>query len=108
MFLTKGDLYHSATWQLWLEFAEGFLPMGSVKEACKTPQLLERARKSCKRMSGPPGEVTLANQHLYNVYIHVGLNNQEFKGGSLILLQQHLPWAFSGPPSDMLWGCSGF
>lgn len=80
MYLTKGDLYHSSTWKLWFEYAGGFLPMTAVKEACKDPQLIEKARKLCKRRTVGTGEETLANQHLFNVYVHVGMNNQEFKG----------------------------
>lgn len=57
--------------------------MNPVKEACKDPQLIEKAKKLCKRRTVGTGEETLANQHLFNVYVHVGLNNQEFKGKAL-------------------------
>ena len=57
--------------------------MGPVQEACKDPQAIEKAKKLCRRKTMASGEETLANQHLFNVYIHVGLNNQEFKGGVL-------------------------
>lgn len=80
MFLTKGELHHSSTWKLWFEYAGGFLPLVPVQQACKTPKLLEKAQKLCKPKTLATGEETLVNQHLFNVYVHVGLNNQEFKG----------------------------
>ena len=92
MYLTKGELYHSSTWKLWYDYAGGFLPMGPVKEACKDPQLIEKARKLCKRRTTGTGEETLANQHLFNVYVHVGLNNQEFKGEFLGFLVSLAPY----------------
>lgn len=81
MYLTKGELYHTETWKLWFEFAHGHLPLAQVKQACKTPGLLEKAQQLCqvKTLEGS-GERVLANQHLFNVYVHVGLNNQEFEG----------------------------
>lgn len=91
MFLTKGDLYHSGTWKLWFEFAGGYLPMAPVKEACKDLKTLDKARKVCKGKTMSTGEAVLANQHLFNVYIHVGLNNQEFKGASCFILRNTLP-----------------
>ena len=83
MYLTKGDLYHSSTWKLWFEYAGGFLPMTQVKQACEDPGILAKAKKLCKAKTMTTGEATLANQHLFNVYVHVGMNNQEFKGERL-------------------------
>lgn len=80
MILTKGELFHSSTWKAWFEFAEGVLPLAQVKSICKNPTLLEKAKKACRRREKGTGEDILANQHLFNVYIHVGLNNQEFQG----------------------------
>ena len=82
MILTKGELYHTSTWNLWFKFAEGHLPIAQVKGICSNPTLLEKARKACKRRETGTGEDVLANQHLFNVYIHVGANDQEFKGMS--------------------------
>jgi hypothetical protein len=80
MYLTKGDLYHSSTWKLWFQYAEGYLPIAQVKAACGNSETIEAAQKLCQRREVGSGENTLINQHLFNVYIHVGLNNQEFKG----------------------------
>jgi len=88
MYLTKGDLYHSSTWKLWFEFAEGYLPMAQVKAVCGDAAKVEAAQKACRRREFGNGGDTLINQHLFNVYVHVGLNNQEFKG--------ELPWGLEG------------
>lgn len=83
MFLTKGDLYHSSTWELWFQYAQDWLPAGPVKAACSKPEVIQAAQKACKRRERGTGEDILANQHLFNVYIHVGLNNQDFRGACL-------------------------
>lgn len=84
MFLTKGDLYHASTWELWFKYAHGWLPIAPVQAACGNKQpALEAAQTACRRHHTGTGEEILANQHLFNVYVHVGLNNQEFKGALL-------------------------
>ena len=82
MYLTKGDLYHSSTWKLWFEYAGRFLPVDPVRSSScgNDPKAWQAAQRACRRREKGNGEDTLANQHLFNVYIHVGLNNQEFKG----------------------------
>lgn len=81
MFLVKGELYHTGTWDLWFKYAHGWLPVAPVKVACRHPDVVEAARRACQRREKGTGEDVLANQHLFNVYVHVGMNNQDFKGG---------------------------
>lgn len=78
MFLTRGKLYHEATWDVWFRGAAGLLPIASLQAAECEPGLLEHLKHSCGAKSGAP---VLQQQHLFSVYIHVGANELGWSGG---------------------------
>ncbi len=81
MFLVRGELHHSETWRMWFAFARDLVPLAAVKAVpgCDSARL-EKARIACANASsGRAGDV-LSEQHLFNAYVHVGLNNNEFAG----------------------------
>lgn len=78
MFLTRGVLYHEKTWEVWFSGAAGLLPMAALQAADCEPGLLEHLQHSCGAKSGAH---VLQQQHLFSIYIHVGANEVNWKGG---------------------------
>lgn len=75
MFLTKGDLFHHATWRLWFRSARDFLPRYWIHELkCGgDPERLERAKQACvsyKKTTESAYTSPIRQQHLFNVYVH--------------------------------------
>jgi hypothetical protein len=82
MYLTKGDLYHTSTWKLWFQTAEGYLPLAQVQAACRNALGMngQHLKNLCRSQQLRSQGDTLAKQHLFSVYVHVGLNNRTFTG----------------------------
>lgn len=94
MILTKGDLYHSALWKLWFQYLEGFVPLAQVQSACSGDQELDPAQEMCRAHYDAGGSVlTRQVQHLFTVYVHVGLNNVTFNGALLPFRKGFLKFA---------------
>ncbi|BDA47490.1 probable glycosyltransferase BC10 at C-terminar half [Coccomyxa sp. Obi] len=97
MFLTRGALYHEATWDVWFRGAAGLLPIASLQAAECEPGLLEHLKHSCSVKSGTR---VLQQQHLFSVYIHVGANEVGWSGfpedsmfhGREIAERVHVKW----------------
>lgn len=86
MFLTRGVLYHEATWQVWFRGVAGLLPAAALQLAGCDPGLLEHLRHSCGAKAGAR---LLQQQHLFSVYAHVGANEASWTGArSACLLTQ--------------------
>jgi hypothetical protein len=71
MFLTRAELYHEASWDLWFRSAAGLLPVAALQAAGCEPGLLEHLRHVCGTRAG---STLLQQQHLFSIYVHVGAN----------------------------------
>ncbi|KAK9813067.1 hypothetical protein WJX72_008331 [[Myrmecia] bisecta] len=68
MFLTRGDLYHEPTWRLWFQYAANLVPLDAVRAGQCSADRLHAISQHCA--SKRSGSDALAQQHLFNVYIH--------------------------------------
>jgi hypothetical protein len=78
LFLTRGYLQHHDTWALWFGDAQGLLPVQAIQKAACTAETISAAGHTCGTSGG---KGPLQQQHLYTVYVHVGINEKDFKGG---------------------------
>ena len=80
MFLTRGDLHQEPVWDLWFRHAEGLVPISALKvHGCGTT-FVSHLRGVCGHAAG---DGPIQRQHLFNVYVHVGANEVDFKGATL-------------------------
>lgn len=78
MFLTRGHLHHEGTWTEWFRMAAGLLPRALVQSKGCEEEAMARIASSC---AIPEGNATvIQQQRLFQIYIHVGLDNAEFDG----------------------------
>ncbi len=76
LFLTRGYLQHHDTWRLWFQDAQGLLPVLAIQRATCTAEVISAAGHSC---GSAGGKGPLQQQHLFSVYVHVGIN-EDFVG----------------------------
>ncbi|KAK9907312.1 hypothetical protein WJX75_001278 [Coccomyxa subellipsoidea] len=97
MFLTRGDLHQEPVWDLWFRHAEGLVPISALKvHGCGTA-FVSHLRSVCGHAAG---DGPIQRQHLFNVYVHVGANEVNFKGfantsvfyGRDIVDRVHVEW----------------
>lgn len=85
MFLTRGVLHHEATWTAWLHAASGLLPRASIRNLGCSHQAVKKVVSVCT----PTADATvLAQQHLFNVLVHVSGSTPNWKGACSRILHK--------------------
>lgn len=79
MFLTRGVLHHEATWRAWLHAASGLLPRVALQTLGCSNEDVKKVVSACTPSSGA---TVLAQQHLFNVLVHVSGSTPNWKGMS--------------------------
>lgn len=78
MFLTRGTLFHSATWREWIRSAEGLLPAEALCAQGKQESIAAACGDNSTKVSLEDNFIS--RQYLFNVYIHAPPNvNSESK-----------------------------
>ena len=78
--MTRGPLHHEETWAAWFVAAADQLPVSMALSLGCDKRVLGNVRAAC---SAPADASVLQRQRLFDVHIHVGLQNEEFRGASL-------------------------
>ncbi|CAL5228886.1 g12101 [Coccomyxa viridis] len=98
MFLTRGEIHQEPLWKLWFQHLAGMVPVSALRihDGCAADQI-----GFLQKVCGPAarGNV-IQQQHLFNVYVHVGANEVNFTGfpetsifyGRDIKARVHVDW----------------
>lgn len=77
MFLSTDLPHHKEMWRRWFKAAAGMLPRASVQKIGCDAAALATTASTC---AVPEAGHAIEQQHLFTVYLHIDLNNKEFKG----------------------------
>ena len=83
LFMTRGPLPHEDTWAAWFAAAADQLPVSMALSLGCDKKVLKTIKDTC---SAPADVPVLQRQRLFDVLIHVGLQNEEFTGSSHLQL----------------------
>ena len=83
LFMTRGPLPHEDTWAAWFEAAANQLPVSMALSLGCEKKVLKSVKEGCLAPADAP---VLQRQRLFDVHIHVGLQNEDFTGAALCFL----------------------
>ena len=81
LFLTRGVLFHEPTWRLWFKYAEGLVPIEPFRSSGCNSSVFADINKYC--LADASSTDVIAQQHLFDVYVHTAPSFPGFEKGSV-------------------------